>query len=71
MEEGGRMSICTNYKSKKGLKLIKQMRKLNKTKKLKGNGMELDRHRIWKPWEEKSHRLWSKTQNQKTKLKAP
>ena len=28
MEEGGRMSICTNYKSKKGLKLIKQMRKL-------------------------------------------
>ena len=46
MEEGGRMSIYTNYKSKKGLKLIKQMRKLKKTKKLqtklKGNGMELN-----------------------------
>ena len=69
------MPICTNYKSKKGLKLIKQMRKLKKTKKLKtklkGNGMELNQHRIWKPWEEKSHRLWSKTHNQKTKLKAP
>ena len=35
MEEGRRMPICTNYKSKKGLKLIKQMRKLKKTKKLK------------------------------------
>jgi hypothetical protein len=50
MEEGGIMSICTNYKSKKGLKLIKQMKKLKKTKKLKtklkGNGMELNRHRI-------------------------
>ena len=31
MEEGGRMSFCTNYKIKKGLKLIKQMAK-NKTK---------------------------------------
>ena len=75
MEEGGRMLICTNYKSKKGIKLINQMRKLKKTKKLKtklkGNGMELNRHRIWKPWEEKSHTLWSKTQNQKTRLKDP
>ena len=34
MEEGGRMSICTNYKSKKGLKLIKQMAK-KKTRKTK------------------------------------
>ena len=33
--------------------------------------MELNRHKIWKPWEEKSHKLWSKTQNQKTRLKAP
>ena len=44
------MLICTNYKRKKGLKLIKKMRKLEKIKKLKtkikGNGMELNRHRI-------------------------
>ena len=33
--------------------------------------MEFNRHKIWKPWEEKSHRLWSKTQNQKFRLKAP
>ena len=32
--------------------------------------MELNRHKIWKPWEEKSHELWSKT-HQKTRLKAP
>ena len=35
MEEGGRMSICTNYKSKKGLKLIKQMTKKENEKKTK------------------------------------
>ena len=33
--------------------------------------MELNRHKIWKPWEKKIYRLWSKTQNQKTRLKAP
>ena len=33
--------------------------------------MELNRHKIWRPWEKESHRLWSKTHNQKTRLKAP
>ena len=33
--------------------------------------MELIRHITWKPWEEKNHKLWSNTQNQKTRLKAP
>ena len=33
--------------------------------------MELNRHKIWNLWEEKSHKQLSKTQNQKTRLKAP
>ena len=33
--------------------------------------MELNRHKIWKPREKKIRRLWSKTQNQKTRLKDP
>ena len=33
--------------------------------------MELKRDKNMKPWEEKSHELLSKTQNQKTRLKAP
>jgi hypothetical protein len=35
------------------------------------NEMELNRHNIWKPWEEKSHWLWSKTHSLKPRLKAP
>ena len=60
MEERGRMLICTNCKNNKGLKLIKQMTKRKLKTKAK-NEMELNRHEMWKPWEEKSHRLWSKT----------
>ena len=42
MEEGWRMLIYTNWKSNKGLKLIKQM-----TKKKTKNEMELNQHKIW------------------------
>ena len=49
----------------------KTKRKLEKLKTKNKNGMELNWHKIWKPWEEKSHRLWSKIRNQKTRLKAP
>ena len=53
-------------------KINKANEKTKKLKtKLKGNRMELNPHKVWKPWEEKSHRLWSKTQNQKFRLKAP
>ena len=68
------MLICTNYKIKKGLKLIKQMtkRKLkikNYTKnKTEWNSINI---RYENHENKKSHRLWSKTQNQKTRLKAP
>ena len=33
--------------------------------------MELNRHKIWNPEKKKGHKLLSKTQNQKTRLKAP
>ena len=45
MEEGGRMLIYTNYKSKKGLKLIKQMTKRKTKRRLK---TKLKLKRKWK-----------------------
>ena len=51
MEEGGRMLICTNYKSNRRLKLLKKMTKRKTKRKLKTktkakNEMELNRDKI-------------------------
>jgi hypothetical protein len=51
VEGEGRMSICTNCKSKKGLKLVKQMAKKKTKRKLKlktkiKNEMGLNGHKI-------------------------
>ena len=71
MEEEGRMSISTKEKTLKYYLTTKKMTEAKIKPKLKGTKkkskrklkveMELNDIITWKPWEEKSHKLWSKT----------